>query len=260
MTLENERIRLGVGGPEMIRLAEDIGTLAVRVAEAKGGERLKAETEHYLKGQISRMRVTCGSCATRMVKDAAADALRAEPIERPAWDRRTDFLLRLVMAFYPHGLVTERKEGSPSFPRHCLGRMAVFLREVLGTLPYSDLNADASRLLSRFPNVQDGELRRALLGHPPSRLLLLKTLIRLVSAFEHTEDVRAIFMETVRSEAWPNVFRPTPQHFVALCDGLFGELMVMLQNPKEGDDLDQWFGRGATERLLDMLERVAVPA
>ena len=110
MTLENERIRLGVGGPEMIRLAEDIGTLAVRVAEAKGGERLKAETDHYVKGQISRMRVACGACASRMVKDAAADALRAEPIERPAWDRRSDFLLRLVMAFYPHGLVTERKD------------------------------------------------------------------------------------------------------------------------------------------------------
>lgn len=260
MSLENERIRLGIGGPEMLRLAEDIGGLAVRVAEAKGGERLKAETEHYLKGQYSRMRLACGACAARMVKDAAADAMRAEPIERPAWDRRTDFLLRLVVAFYPHGLVTERKEGSLSLPRHCLGRMGTFLREALGTLPYSDLNADASRLISRFPNVQDQELRKALQGHPPSRLLLLKTMIRLVSAFEHTETIRAIFMDTVKSDAWPNVFRPTPQHFAALCDGLFGDLMVMLQSPKEGDDLDQWFGRGATERLLDVLERVAVPS
>ena len=55
------------------------------------------------------MEITCSGCARQMIQDAAAEALRAEPIERPAWDRRYDFMLRLVVAFYPHGATDEVK-------------------------------------------------------------------------------------------------------------------------------------------------------
>lgn len=251
---KEKRYRLGVGGPEMLSHAEEIGNVAKKLAESCGGEKLVKETEAFYRGQLTMMEITCSSCARQMIQDAAAEALRAEPIERPAWDRRYDFMLRLIVAFYPHGVADEVKGQSLILPRHCLVRLGGFWRDVLGSLPYADLNSDASRLMTRFPSARDSELRALMFSHPPSRLLLMKVLTRLLAVFQDAPSLREHFTPALFSDKWPNIFKPTPAHFSTICNGLFGDFTLQLQKPKRGDDMEQWFGRGATERLLDLLE------
>lgn len=251
---KDKKLRLGVGGPEMIMHAEEIGKVARKLAESCGVDKLVSEADLFVKGQVARMEITCSSCAVRMIQDASAEALRAEPIERPAWDRRSDFLLRLIVAFYPHGVANEVKDHSLVLPRHCLVRLGGFWRDVLGTFPYSDLNSDASRLMTRFPSARDSELRSLMFSHPPSRLLLMKLMTRLLAIFQDAPALRSHFIPVLAHDKWPNIFKPTEKHFSSICSGLFGDFMLQLQKPRQGDDMEQWFGRGATGRLLDLLE------
>lgn len=261
----------GHAGAEVARLLTELGALTTSLAEGRGSAKLTDETRRFVSGQKVLSASACRSCADRLRRDAFADAVIPQTIERPVRDRRSDFLLRMVVAFYPYGIVdavhghhghgagTVNAQGHGqdlALPRHVFGRLGQFLRSVLGTLPYADLNADCSRLLSRFPGVADRNLRDAVFAHPPSRVLLMKILIRLLTGFEDLDSVRSAFMKEVSSKSWPNIFDASANHFNALCDGLFGEFTLQLQSPREGDDLDSWFGFGATIRVLDMLEHL----
>lgn len=246
--------------PEVMRLMDGLGALTTHLAESHNNEKLLADTQAFVTGQKTLLAETCTGCASRLRRDAVAEALRSEPIELRVQDRRSDFLLRMVVAFYQPGLIADRPPaGSLALPRHALGRLGNWLRDVLGSLPFSDLNHDCSRLVTRFPEAGDKGLRDALFAHEPSRLLLLKVLVRLLDAFRDIEPVKASFVLALSSQSWPHVFRATEAHFDALCDGLFGRFLVELQTPREGDDLESWFGTGATDRLLDLLEEVSAP-
>lgn len=247
--------------PEAMRLMEGLGALTRQLAESHNNEKLLRDAKTFISGQQALLTETCTRCASRLRRDAVAEALRAEPIERRVQDRRSDYLLRLVIAFYPHGLAFDRPQsGSLAIPRSSMGRMASWLRDVLGSLPYSDLNHDCSRLVTRFPETSDSGLRDAMFAHEPSRLLLLKVLVRLLDAMRDVEPVKDSFLDSLTSTGWPHVFHPDEAHFAALCDGLFGRFLIELQSPREGDELDTWFGTGATDRLLDLLEGVSPPA
>lgn len=256
--LDKEPLNLdGHAGDEVARLVGELGALVKTLAEGRGNPKLVDDTTAFVQGQKLRLTEACITCSDRLRRDAFADAVAPSTIERPANDRRTDCLLRLVVAFYPHGVVADKPEGdSLAFPRHAMSRIGQFLRDVLGTLPYSDLNADCTRLLSRFVGVPDRELRTALFNHPPSRVLLMNVLIRLLRAFQDLRLARLVFIKRVTAKAWPNVFKPTDAHFRALCQGVFGEFTLQLQNPRQGDDIDSWFGLGASLRILDLLERM----
>jgi hypothetical protein len=244
----------GHAGEEVTRLVDEIGALVHTLAEGRGNPKLLADTTSFVKGHRVLLHDACSSCSDRLRRDAFADAVMPQTIERPANDRRSDFLLRMVVAFYPHGVAEKVPAESLALPRHTMGRIGQFLRDVLGTLPYADLNADCSRLISRFPGVPDRGLRAAMFAHPPSRVLLMKVLVRLLRAFQDLNLARQVFVKRVSCRNWPNIFAATEGHFSHLCDGLFGEFTLQLQNPREGDDLDQWFGLGATLRVLDLLE------
>jgi hypothetical protein len=244
----------GHAGAEVARLIDELGSLVRTLAEGRGNEKLLADTTAFVDGHRVLLSDACSSCADRLRRDAFADAVMPQTIERPANDRRSDFLLRVVVAFYPHGVVEKVNGQSLALPRHSMGRMGQFLRDMLGTLPYADLNADCSRLISRFPGVPDRGLRAAMFAHPPSRVLLMKVLVRLLRGFQNLDLVRQLFIKRVTCRNWPNIFAATNDYFKHLCDGLFGEFTLQLQSPREGDDLDQWFGLGATLRVLDLLE------
>lgn len=236
---------------------EEVSGLAMCLAQSRGNEQLVADTQAFVDGVAVKTRDNCTACADRLSRSAFAEAIMPKTIERPVQDRREDFLLRLVVAFHPAGIADKPEPDTLTLPRHAMGRYGAFLREVLGSLAYADLNAEASRLISRFPNTADRDLRTILFGHAPSRVLLMKVLIRLLTHFEHFERVSTHFQERLRSETWPTIFRPTPAHFAAACEGLFGEFAVQLQTPREGDDLDAWFGLDATDRVLDLLDAMA---
>lgn len=247
----------GHAGVEVTRLVEELGALIKTLAEGRGNDKLVSDTTAFFKGQKLRLTEACSGCSDRLRRDAFADAVAPTVIERPVNDRRSDFLLRLVVAFYPFGVVADKPEGdSLALPRYAMPKLGQFLRDVLGTMPYADLNADSSRLLSRFAGVADRDLRAALFNHPPSRVLLMKVLVRLLTAFQDLRLTRSIFVRRVTSRAWPNVFKATDAHFKGLCDGMFGEFTLQLQTPREGDDLDAWFGLGATLRVVDLLDRM----
>jgi hypothetical protein len=238
---------------------EEVGALALRLAKSHDNPQLLKDTQTFIDGVRVKAGDGCAACADRLSRSAFAEAVMPRPIERPAQDRRSDFLLRMVVAFHPAGVADKPEPGDLALPRHALGRYGGFLREILGSLTYADLNAEASRLLSRFPNVPDRGLRDALYGHAPSRVLLMKVLVRLLNRFADLDTVGTVFQARLRCDTWPTVFRPGPKHFAAVCDGLFGEFAVQLQTPREGDDLDAWFGLGATERVLDLLDGLAAP-
>lgn len=240
-----------------VPFVEEVTGLAMRLAESRGNEQLVADTRAFAEGVTVKARDNCVACADRLSRSAFAEAIMPKTIERPVQDRREDFLLRLVVAFHPAGVAEKPDPDSLTLPRHAMGRYGAFLREVLGSLAYADLNAEASRLLTRFPSTADRDLRAALFAHAPSRVLLMKVLIRLLNRFANFERVSALFQKRLRNETWPSIFRPTPAHFAAICEGLFGEFTVQLQTPREGDDLDAWFGLDATERVLDLLDAMA---
>lgn len=247
----------GHAGDEVARLVDELGALVRTLAEGRGNEKLLSDTVAFVQGQKLRLTEACSACSDRLRRDAFADAVAPTVIERPANDRRSDFLLRLVVAFYPHGISPDKPNAdSLAFPRYTMGRLGQFLRDILGTMPYADLNADCGRLLTRFSGVPDRELRAALFNHPPSRVLLMNVLIRLLRGFQDLRLTRLVFAKRVSAKAWPNVFKPTDAHFRGLCQGLFGEFTLQLQNPRQGDDLDSWFGLGASLRVLDLLERM----
>lgn len=243
--------------PPAVPFVEEVGALAQRLADKHDNERLSADTRVFVQGVVVKAADGCRACADSLSRSAFAEAIMPKAIELPVQERRKDFLLRLVMAFHPHGVEAKPEAGSLALPRHAAGRYGAFLREVLGSLAYADLNAEASRLLSRFPDAPDRQLRERLFAHAPSRVLLMKVLIRLLNRFADFERVAALFQDRLTCETWPNVFRPRPEHFAAACDGLFGEFAVQLQTPREGDDLDAWFGLGATDRVLDLLDGIA---
>jgi len=250
----------GRTNPEILALVDELGAVANRLAETSGDARLSAETGILMKALRSKAADTCRGCSNDLIRVGIAEAMTPAPAERPVHDRRKDFLLRLVVALYPHGVTNERPEpDSLALPRYVLPKLGLLLRRELGTLPYADMDTEAARLLSRFSNEPDAALRGLMLADVASRMQLLKILTRLLDRFHDTESLQPLFLKALTSNAWPQTFHPTPAHFRALCDGLFGEFMVLLQTPKEGDDMDAWFGRGATDRLLDLLEQVAAP-
>lgn len=236
---------------------QEIGALAVQLAEGRESDKLVQDTRAFVDGVSVRTRDACAACSDRLSRSAFAEAIMPKPIERPVQDRRDDFLLRLVVAFHPAGVVDKPEPGSLALPRHAMGRYGGFLREVTGSLAYADLNAEASRLISRCPDAPDRQLRNALYSHAPSRVLLMKVLIRLLNRYADLDQVSALFQARLHSDAWPDIFRPRPAHFAAACDGLFGDFSVQLQTPRQGDDLDAWFGLGATDRVLDLLDSLA---
>ncbi|WP_076401527.1 hypothetical protein [Insolitispirillum peregrinum] len=260
----------GYAGAEVARLATEFGSLLSMLAKQRGNEKLASETGAFITVQKGRMTQACSSCAQSLQRSASLYAEMQHVIELPVPNRRTDFLLRMVLAFYPYGFSDRLHPGTPlALPRTSIGRVGRFLNEVLGTLPYADLNADCSRLISRFPDVADRELRSTMFAHKASRLLLMKVLIRLLNGFHDLALAEEIFMQRVggpahgsrsapvNGKAKPQEHPVTEEHFRALCEGLFGEFVLQLQNPREGDDLEAWFGVGAPVRVLDLLEQLA---
>lgn len=259
----------GFAGAEVERLAREYAALLEMLARQRGNDLLKEQTDTFIQGQRKRLNSACVTCAENLMRCASSHHERPKPIELPVSNRRTDFVLRLVLAFYPHGL-SNRLSGQCDglqLPRANLGRIGRFLQDLLGSVLYADLNADCARLLSRFPTVADQHLRDAMFQHPPSRALLMKVLVRLLSGFQDLPLARSIF---VRHVALPTTFDHTGQrrrsadkalgdvHFRALCEGLFGDFLVQLQSPQEGDTLDAWFGVGATSRVLDLLDSLTL--
>lgn len=242
------------------QLMQDLGALTQKLAAGRGIAQLESDTATFVEGQLTRLREACAACADRLSRDAFADAVTPRTIEMPVRERRSDFVLRLVVAFYPHGVADKPEPGSLTLPRHACVRLGQYLRETMGTLVYADINADAARLMSRFPSTADRDLRTTLFADARSRVLLMKVLVRLLGRLHNVETARAAFLTRCRQESWPNIFRPTEAHYAALCDGLFGEFLVQLQKPQESDDLDGWFGTGSTERVLGLLERLPAPA
>lgn len=243
-----------IAGAEIARLVSELGALAQKLAQGRGNEDLVANTSAFIRGQNARLSEACSACSERLRRDAFADAVAPSTLERPVNDRRADFVVRLVVAFYPYGVREKIDANTLALPRYIMPRMGTYLRGLLGSLSYADINADCCRLLARFPGISDRDLRTAMFNHPPSRALLMKILVRMLPFFSDRRFSWALFQKRLTSKTWPNTFNAREAHFQSLCDGLFGEFLTQLQTPRDGDDLDAWFGLGTTHRVLDMLE------
>jgi hypothetical protein len=259
----------GQVGQEVARLAAEFGDLLNMLAKQRGNEKLLTDTSQFVQIQKVRVRKACTSCAQMIEHQAALRAEMKPLIELPVPNRRGDFLLRMVLAFYPYGFSDHLHQGQPlALPRAAFTQLGRFLYDILGTLPYADLNTDCGRLLSRFPDVADRNLRGAMFAHKASRVLLMKVLIRLLNGFHDLPLAESLFMRRVGSLKIPATTQGKGRakaveqeiglaHFHALCDGLFGEFVLNLQSPSQGDDLESWFGAGVKMRVLDLLESMS---
>lgn len=241
----------GTGASEQNRvLAENLLVLVESLAKTRANPALAKHASAM--SDLVRFRIpqNCAKCSHE-IRSRAIEDFFIPKVERHAKCRRSDFLLRLLVAQFSDIL----SDGTgpypaPLVPRWVLPGFAGFVERKLGLFAYGELNADAQKLLTMYPDESDTILREVLFDRPEARVVTVKILFNTLQGITDMKEARQLFKDHLSGQVRGRRFVATDEHFQFVYDRLFNRVLDFMQQPARAEEIERYFGYGATERLL----------
>lgn len=230
-------------------LAENVLKLLENLAAARGNPGLTAQAAEVatkVRGQIGE---NCAACRAE-IKQETAEFFFLKRAPRADRDRRKNFLVRLLCVQFSDVLTDIPPFRPPSLPRVAMDGYAAFLEKKLGLFAFAELNADSKQLLDLYPDESDGVLRDLLFVRPEARVVTVKVLFNVLLAITDWPEARAQFKKRLSFFKNNRAFDPTDEHFQFVHDRLFAKVLDFMQQPARAQEIEKYFGDGATERLM----------
>lgn len=230
-------------------LTEGVLKLLENIAAARGNAALVGQTNEVaakVRGQIGE---NCTACRAE-VQQQTAEFFFLKRAPRADRDRRKHFLVRLLCVQFSDVLTDTPPFRAPNLPRSALEGYAKFLERKLGVFAYAELNNDAHQLLNLYPDESDGVLRELLFTRPEARVVTVKVLLNTLLAITDWSEARAQFKKHVGYLKQGRAFEPSEEHFQFVHDRLFAKVIDFMQQPARAQEIERYFGDGATERLM----------
>jgi hypothetical protein len=230
-------------------LAENVLKLLENMAAARGNATLVAHAADVAAKVRTQIGENCVACRAE-VKQETAEFFFLKRVPRAGADRRKNFLLRLLCVQFSDVLGEVPPFRPPSLPRAAMDGYAAFLEKKLGLFAQAELNADSKQLLDLYPDESDGVLRDLLFVRPEARVVTVKVLFNVLLAITDWPEARAQFKKRVGYFKNGRAFDPTDEHFQFVHDRLFAKVLDFMQQPARAQEIEKYFGDGATERLM----------
>lgn len=231
-------------------LAENLLTLLENLARTRSNPELAAHTTAVSSMVRRHLPQNCAKC-THEVRQRAIEDFFVPKIDRNIKCRRQDFLLRLLVAQFSDMLADNTGPWpAPAIPRWTLNGLAGFLERKLGIFAYGELNADAQKLLTMYPDESDTTLRTVLFERPEARVVTVKVLFNALQGITDMKEARDLFKQHLSGSYRGRRFVATDEHFQFVYDRLFNRVLDFMQQPSRAQEIERYFGYGATERLL----------
>lgn len=230
-------------------LAENVLKLLENIAATRGSQNLitqAAEVAAKLRGQVGE---NCAACRAE-TKQETSEFFFIKRAPRADRDRRRNFLLRLLCVQFSDVLTDVPPFRPPAMPRAAMDGYAAFLERKLGLFASAELNADAKQLLDLYPDESDGVLRDLLFVRPEARVVTVKILLNVLLAITDWPETREQFCKQLSFFKHGRAFDPSPEHFQYVHDRLFAKVLDFMQQPARAQEIERYFGDGATERLM----------
>lgn len=231
-------------------LAENLLTLVENLAKTRSNPTLAQHTSAMTDMVRCRMPQNCAKCAHETRQQAIEDFFIPK-VPRHEKCRRTDFLLRLLVAQFSDALTNDGGPWKPpAIPRWAMHGLAGFVERKLGVFAYGELNADAQKLLTMYPDESDTNLREMLFERPEARVVTVKVLFNALQGITDMKEARTLFKEHLSGTYRGRRFVATDNHFQFVYDRLFDRVLDFMQQPARAQEIERYFGYGATERLM----------
>gem|GEM_PF-2527602 len=231
-------------------MAENLLTLVENLAKTRANPVLVQHTSAMTDMVRCRLPENCAKC-THEIRQQAIEDFFIPKVPRHEKCRRSDFLLRLLVAQFSDALTNEGGPWTaPALPRWTLNGLAGFLERKLGVFAYGELNADAQKLLTMYPDESDTNLREMLFERPEARVVTVKVLFNALQGITDMKEARDLFKDHLSGTCRGRRFVATDEHFQFVYDRLFNRVMDFMQQPARAQEIERYFGYGATERLL----------
>lgn len=249
MTAEKTKGQPGSRVDQNRVLAESVLKLLENMAAARGNAGMISQTAEVaakVRGQISE---NCSACRGE-VQQQTAEFFFIKRAPRADRDRRKNFLLRLLCVQFSDALSDTPPFRAPTLPRTAMEGYAAFLEKKLGMFASGELNADAQQLLNLYPDESDGVLRELLFQRPEARVVTVKVLLNTLLAITDWAEAQAQFRKHLTFFKNGRNFDPSVEHFQFVHDRLFAKVLDFMQQPARAQEIERYFGDGATERLM----------
>ena len=230
-------------------LAENVLKLLENLAAVRGNTGLIAQTADVaakVRGQIGE---NCAACRAE-VKQETAEFFFLKRAPRADRDRRKNFLLRMLCVQFSDVLTDVPPFRAPQFPRTALDGYAAFLEKKLGLFASAELNTDSKQLLDLYPDESDGVLRELLFLRPEARVVTVKVLLNVLLAITDWPEAREHFRKRLSFFKHSRAFEPIDVHFQFVHERRFAKVLDFMQQPARAEEIEKYFGDGATERLM----------
>lgn len=178
------------------------------------------------------------------------------PASREAPSRRTKFVLRLLTARVSHLFRSGDKTGQ-RLPREFIRGFDNYLRKLLGSALYSELNDEAKDLLNVIEADEDAEIWKKIYMDAKYRVFSMNILIKFLEKFENFNRGKRYFMSIINAAVMEDKSEGGHLEDFVMDDGqfsmvfgtMFSDIFKIMGDEEDASGFEKTFGDGTWARL-----------